>query len=138
MEAQGRRGAVADLRFDVGLDSSVFDGITGIPRAVHICRGNAAGAWNARGGYEAIAADTFPGLDVDVLLLEYDTPRAGDFSPLRHVRPQHAVVLGLLTTKHGRLEDAASVEARIRDAAAYTPLARLTGRPMAWLSDGAN
>lgn len=129
MEAQERRGAVADLRFDVGLDSSVFDGITGITRAVHICRGNAAGAWNARGGYGAIAADTFPGLDVDVLLLEYDTPRAGDFSPLRQVRPQQTVVLGLLTTKHGRLEDAAGVEARIREAAAYVPLERLAVSP---------
>jgi len=64
-----------------------------------------------------------------VLLLEYDTSRAGDFRPLRHVLPQHTVVLGLLTTKHGRLENAATVEARIHEAAAYVPLERLTLSP---------
>lgn len=129
MQAQGRRGAIADLRFDVQLDSSVFDGITGITRAIHICRGNSAGAWNSQGGYEAIAADLFPLLDLDVLLLEYDTPRAGDFAPLRHVLPQHTVVLGLLTTKAGQLEDTATVAARIHEAATYIPLQRLALSP---------
>jgi 5-methyltetrahydropteroyltriglutamate--homocysteine methyltransferase len=129
MEAQGRRGAIADLRFDAALDSTVFDGITDITRAIHICRGNSAGAWNAQGGYGAIAAEVFPHLNMDVLLLEYDTPRAGDFGPLRHVLPQHTVVLGLLTTKHGQLEDAATVEARIHEAATYVPLERLALSP---------
>lgn len=129
MEDQGRRGAVADLRFDAALDSSVFDGLTGATRAMHICRGNSAGAWNAQGGYEAIAAELFPHLDLDVLLLEYDTPRAGDFAPLRHVLPQHTVVLGLLTTKHGRLEDADTVAVRIHAAATYVPLERLAVSP---------
>jgi 5-methyltetrahydropteroyltriglutamate--homocysteine methyltransferase len=129
MASQGRRGAVADLQFDAELDSSVFDGITGITRAMHICRGNSAGAWNAQGGYGAIASDLFPRLHVDVLLLEYDTPRAGDFTPLRHVLPQQTVVLGLLTTKDGALEDAAAVESRIREAAAYVPLERLALSP---------
>ncbi|MDH3600899.1 MAG: methionine synthase [Candidatus Tectomicrobia bacterium] len=132
MASQGRRGAIADLRFDVALDSSVFEDVADIghvTRAIHICRGNSAGAWNAQGGYEAIAADLFPRLDVDALLLEYDTPRAGDFGPLRHVLPQHTVVLGLLTTKHGQLEDAAMVEARIHEAAAYVPPERLALSP---------
>jgi 5-methyltetrahydropteroyltriglutamate--homocysteine methyltransferase len=129
MQAQGRRGAIADLHFDAELDSSVFAGISGITRAIHICRGNSAGAWNAQGGYDAIAADIFPRLDLDVLLLEYDTPRAGDFRPLLHVLPQHTVVLGLLTTKHGELEDAATVEARIHQAAADVPLERLALSP---------
>jgi 5-methyltetrahydropteroyltriglutamate--homocysteine methyltransferase len=132
MASQGRRGAIADLQFDVALDSSVFEEVEGIDqvtRGIHICRGNSAGAWNAQGGYEAIAADLFPRLDVDVLLLEYDTPRAGDFGPLRHILPQHHVVLGLLTTKHGQLEDPATVEARIREAATYVPLERLALSP---------
>jgi 5-methyltetrahydropteroyltriglutamate--homocysteine methyltransferase len=129
MEVQGRPGAIADLRFDAALDSAVFDGITSITRAIHICRGNSAGAWNAQGGYDAIAAEVFPRLNMDVLLLEYDTPRAGDFGPLRHVLPQHTVVLGLLTTKHGHLENAATVEARIHEAATYVPLERLALSP---------
>ncbi len=64
-----------------------------------------------------------------MLLLEYDTPRAGDFSPLQDVLPQHAVVLGLITTKEGRLEDPARVEARIREATQYLPLERLALSP---------
>jgi 5-methyltetrahydropteroyltriglutamate--homocysteine methyltransferase len=68
----------------------------------------------------------FPRLShFDRLLLEYDTPRAGDFPPLGHVRPATEVVLGLLTTKKGDVEDAALVEARIREAARYVPLDRL-------------
>ncbi|HEX5367921.1 MAG TPA: 5-methyltetrahydropteroyltriglutamate--homocysteine S-methyltransferase, partial [Dehalococcoidia bacterium] len=61
----------------------------------------------------------------DTLLLEYDTPRAGDFSPLQHVLPGTNVVLGLLTTKEGALEDAALIEQRIREASRFVPLERL-------------
>ena len=52
-------------------------------------------------------------------------PRAGDFRPLRHVLPQHTVVLGLLTTKSAALEDASAIAARIREATQYVPLERL-------------
>jgi 5-methyltetrahydropteroyltriglutamate--homocysteine methyltransferase len=128
MAAQGRDLA-ANLAFDIDLDSSTFDGIIGVTRALHICRGNAAGNWAASGGYDAIAADFFPRLRLDRLLLEYDTPRSGDFGALRHVRPDTAVVLGLLTTKAGDLEDAAAVEARIREASALVPLERLALSP---------
>ena len=64
--------------------------------------------------------------EYDALLLEYDTPRSGDFSPLQHVLPTSNVVLGLLTTKEGALEDAALIEQRIREAAQYVPLERLS------------
>ncbi len=133
MQSQGRGGAIADLQFDGALDNSVFDGIggtRGITRAMHICRGNGAGAWNAQGGYGAIAVQLFPLLtNIDVLLLEYDTPRAGDFSPLREVLPRQRVVLGLLTTKEGRPEDAATVESRIHEAEQFLPLERLAVSP---------
>jgi 5-methyltetrahydropteroyltriglutamate--homocysteine methyltransferase len=62
-------------------------------------------------------------------LLEYDTDRAGDFTPLRHVRSDTNVVLGLLTTKRGDLEDAAGIEDRIRAATGYVPLERLALSP---------
>jgi 5-methyltetrahydropteroyltriglutamate--homocysteine methyltransferase len=62
-------------------------------------------------------------------MLEYDTPRVGDFRPLRHVLPQHTVVLGLLTTKSAALEDASAIEARIREATQYVPLERLELSP---------
>ena len=128
MAAQGRDLA-AGLRFDAELDSSVFDGVSGITRALHVCRGNAAGNWAASGGYDAIAAELFPNLRVDRLLLEYDTPRSGDFGALDQVPEGVDVVLGLLTTKAGELEDADAVERRIREASAIIPLERLAVSP---------
>ena len=76
-----------------------------------------------------IAGQLFPGLDVDVLLLEYDTNRAGGFEPLAHVRPGTVAVLGLLTTKSGVLEDEHEVEARIAEAATVKPLRELALSP---------
>jgi 5-methyltetrahydropteroyltriglutamate--homocysteine methyltransferase len=127
-----------ELVEDAEIDNSVFDGIGGITRAIHLCRGNAPGGrYLADGGYGRVAAEVFPRLtNYDTLLLEYDTPRAGDFSPLAHVRPDTAVVLGLITTKDGRLEDDAAVEARIREAAAYVPLERLALSPQCGFASG--
>ncbi len=121
----------AELVADAEIDDTVFEGVRGVTRAIHICRGNAPGGrWLANGGYEHIAGEVFARLTrYDRLLLEYDTPRAGDFGPLRHVRPDATVVLGLLTTKLGDLEDAALVETRIREAARQVPLERLALSP---------
>jgi 5-methyltetrahydropteroyltriglutamate--homocysteine methyltransferase len=128
----------AELVADAEIDNAVFEGIRGVTRAIHICRGNAPGGrWLANGGYERIAGEVFPRLkNYDRLLLEYDTPRAGDFSPLRHVRPETVAVLGLLTTKRGALEDAGAVEARIREATQYVPLTRLALSPQCGFASG--
>jgi 5-methyltetrahydropteroyltriglutamate--homocysteine methyltransferase len=118
----------AELIGDAEIDNSVFEGISGVTRAIHICRGNGpGGSWSATGGYDLFAPQAFPRLtNYDALLLEYDTPRAGDFSPLAHVLPSATVVLGLLTTKEPGLEDAALIEQRIREAAKYVPLERMS------------
>jgi 5-methyltetrahydropteroyltriglutamate--homocysteine methyltransferase len=128
----------AELVADAELDNVVFEGISGVTRAIHICRGNAPGGrWLANGGYERIASEVFPRFsNFDRLLLEFDTPRAGDFGPLRYVRAETAVVLGLLTTKHGTLEDAGAVEARIREAMPYIPLERLAVSPQCGFASG--
>jgi 5-methyltetrahydropteroyltriglutamate--homocysteine methyltransferase len=128
----------AELVADAEIDNRVFEGVGGLTRAIHICRGNAPGGrWLANGGYERIAAEVFPRLgNFDRLLLEYDTPRAGDFGPLRYVLPQHTVVLGLLTTKQGVLEDSGAVEARIREATPYVPLERLAVSPQCGFASG--
>jgi len=116
----------AELEFDAALDSSLFDGLSGVTSALHVCRGNGpAGAWHSAGGYAAISARLFPGLTVDRLLLEYDSDRAGGFEPLADTRPGTAVVLGLLTTKSPQLEHDADVLARIEEAARFKPLAEL-------------
>ena len=121
----------AELIADADIDNSLFEGVQGVTRALHVCRGNGPGGiWSASGGYEPIARDAFDRFsNLDALLLEYDTDRAGDFAPLRHAPPDANVVLGLLTTKHGALEDAANVEARIRAATEYVPLERLALSP---------
>jgi len=128
----------AELVADAEIDDTVFEGVRGVTRAIHICRGNAPGGrWLANGGYERIAGEVFPRLTrYDRLLLEYDTPRAGDFGPLRHVRPEAAVVLGLLTTKQGALEEADLVQARIREAARHVPLERLAVSPQCGFASG--
>ena len=128
----------AELAADAEIDNTVFEGIRGVTRAIHICRGNAPGGrWLANGGYGSIAGEVFPRLsNYSRLLLEYDTPRAGDFSPLRQVLAETGVVLGLLTTKRGGLEDGAAVEARIREATQYIPLERLAVSPQCGFASG--
>lgn len=121
----------ANLIADAEIDNSVFEGVTGVTRALHVCRGNGPGGiWSAAGGYDTLAPEMFPRLrNIDRVLLEYDTPRAGDFSPLRHVLLHTEVVLGLITTKSGALEDAALVERRIEEASAFVPRERLALSP---------
>ena len=72
--------------------------------AIHLCRGNLKGAWMAEGGYEPIADALFNRLNVGTYCLEYDTERAGDFSPLRFVPKGKRVILGLVSTKTPQLE----------------------------------
>ena len=125
MTASGR-DLDAELAFDAALDSSLFDGVTGVTTALHVCRGNGpAGAWHSAGGYGVISAALFPRLAMDRLLLEYDSDRAGGFEALRDVRESTAVVLGLLTTKSPRIEYDDDVLARIGEAARHKPLDEL-------------
>ena len=125
MTAEGR-DPDAELAFDAALDNSLFDGVTGVTTALHVCRGNGpAGAWHSAGGYGAISAALFPKLAMDRLLLEYDSDRAGGFEPLADVREGTVVVLGLLTTKSPRIEADAELLERISEAARHKPLAEL-------------
>lgn len=127
-----------ELVADAEFDSMVFDGLTGVTRAMHMCRGNAPGGmWAASGGYEAISKQVFPRLkNLDRLLLEYDSDRAGTFAPLADVLPHHQVVLGLVTTKDGRLEDPDDLVARVEEATRYVPLDRLAVSPQCGFASG--
>ena len=86
---------------------------------IHLCRGNARSRWFAQGGYEPVAEIMFNEIDVDGFFLEYDDERSGDFTPLRFVPKGKAVVLGLLTTKRGELEDRDVIKRRVEEAAQY-------------------
>jgi 5-methyltetrahydropteroyltriglutamate--homocysteine methyltransferase len=97
--------------------------------AVHFCRGNSMGRWVAEGGYDAIAEKLFNDLRCDRFLLEYDTPRAGGFEPLRFVPKGKVAVLGLVTTKTGKLEVEDELRRRIDAAARHLPLEQLALSP---------
>jgi len=94
-----------------------------------MCRGNFRSSWVAEGGYEFVAETLFNELEVDGFLLEYDDARSGDFSPLRFVPQGKRVVLGLVTTKRGALEDKDDLKHRIDEAARFVPLEQLCLSP---------
>ena len=83
----------------------------------------------AQGGYEPVAESLFRDLKVDAFFLEYDSPRAGDFSPLRFMPEDKMVVLGLITSKTAELEDNDVLKRRIDQASTYVPLERLAISP---------
>jgi methionine synthase II (cobalamin-independent) len=97
--------------------------------AMHLCRGNARGAWMAEGGYGPIAETLFNAIEVDAYFLEYDTPRAGDFSPLQLLPSNKVVVLGLVSTKTPALEPTDELLRRIDEAARYVAVDRLAVSP---------
>ena len=96
---------------------------------MHLCRGNFRSRWMGQGGYDPVAERLFNDLDIDVFFLEYDTSRAGDFTPLENVPDDKSVVLGLVTTKSPVLEDEDALKRRIDEACRYVPLERLALSP---------
>jgi 5-methyltetrahydropteroyltriglutamate--homocysteine methyltransferase len=106
--------------------------LAGLPRiriGMHLCRGNRGGQWHAEGSYEAVAEKLFNRLAIDFFFLEYDSPRAGDFAPLRFVPKNKSVVLGLVSTKMNFLEDKSALKRRIEEASRHVPLDRLAVSP---------
>jgi 5-methyltetrahydropteroyltriglutamate--homocysteine methyltransferase len=93
--------------------------------AIHLCRGNARSAWIAQGGYDRLAEALFPTVAVDAWFLEYDDERSGGFEPLRFMPKDRKVVLGLITSKRGTLEDRDEIRRRIDAAAQYVAIDNL-------------
>jgi 5-methyltetrahydropteroyltriglutamate--homocysteine methyltransferase len=95
----------------------------------HVCRGNFRSTFIASGGYEPIADLLFNKVNVDGYFLEWDSDRAGGFEPLRFLPKSKTVVLGLITSKTGRIENKDFVKRRIEDASKYAPLEQLCLSP---------
>jgi 5-methyltetrahydropteroyltriglutamate--homocysteine methyltransferase len=95
----------------------------------HVCRGNFRSTFIASGGYEPIADLLFNGVNVDGYFLEWDSDRSGGFEPLRFLPKGKTVVLGLITSKTGALEDKELIKRRIAEAAKYVPLDQLCLSP---------
>ena len=112
----------------------IADRPAGMTIAMHTCRGNYQGHWVAEGGYDPVAEHVFNEVNVDAFFLEYDSPRAGGFEPLRFVPKDKIVVLGLVSTKEPALETADLLKSRIEQAARYVPLERLCLSPQCGFS----
>lgn len=122
----GKKGFNPDTLVSEGVKriNRILKNFSGL-KALHICRGNDKNRFMARGGYERFAPVLFGETEVDRLLLEFDSDRAGDFTPLRFVPKDKTVALGLITTKSPHLETPSSVVQRIHEAAEFVSFERL-------------
>jgi 5-methyltetrahydropteroyltriglutamate--homocysteine methyltransferase len=107
--------------------------VAGAPKdmtiGMHMCRGNNRGKWMGEGGYEDVSTVVFQTIAIDNFFMEYDSDRAGDFRPLRHLPAGKTVILGLVSTKTPQLESKDALKRRIDEAARYVPLERLALSP---------
>jgi 5-methyltetrahydropteroyltriglutamate--homocysteine methyltransferase len=106
----------------------------GMAVTTHMCRGNFRSSWVAEGGYDFVAEALFGELDVDGFFMEWDDFRSGGFEPLRFVPAGKVVVLGLVTTKRGELEDKDALKRRIEEAARHVDLDQLCLSPQCGFS----
>ena len=115
------------------INAAVKDRPAGMAITMHTCRGNFKSTWVASGGYEPVVEALFSA-DLDGFFMEFDSERAGTFEPLRYVPKGKKVVLGLVTTKFGQLEDKDTIKRRIDAAAKYVPLENLALSPQCGFS----
>ena len=130
-EAYAARGIDPERMLTEGIE--ILDGVASTPGlryALHLCRGNRDGHWQAAGGYEAISRQVFAGTTrFSTFFLEYDDERSGGFEPLGDLPDDRVVVLGLVSTKRTELEDADALLARVEEAARFHPRDRLAVSP---------
>lgn len=115
------------------INEAVRDRPEGMTITMHTCRGNFKSTFVASGGYDRVAEAMFS-TDLDGYFMEFDSERAGTFEPLRYLQDGKKVVLGLVTTKFGELEDKGSIERRIEAAARHVPMDNLCVSPQCGFS----
>jgi len=123
--ARGEDAEHLHLRYIKQVNAALAGRPGGLAVTTHLCRGNFQSSWAASGSYDFVAEALFGELDVDGFFLEFDDERSGGFEPLRFVPPGKMVVLGLVTTKSGRLENPGDLKRRIDQAARFVPLEQL-------------
>lgn len=128
MRARGEDPA-ANMARSIQANNEVIANFPDVTFGLHICRGNRRSYWMREGGYDAIAERLFTSLSHQRFLLEYDTERAGSFAPLRFVPKDKIVVLGLITTKTGRVETVDELIRRIEEATRYISIDQLAISP---------
>src|SRR5437868_7995398 len=131
LEAMRKRGEDPMQNFSRSLraNAKLASGFPGVTTGIHLCRGNQRSMWHREGAYDAIAERLFNELPHDRFMLEYDTPRAGGFEPLRFVPKGKVVVLGLVSTKTPEMETLDGLQRRIEHATKFIPLEQLAISP---------
>lgn len=139
LDAMKKRGEDPEKNFSRSLraDARLIAGFEGVTFGIHLCRGNQYSMWHREGSYDAIAERLFNELPHRRFLLEYDTPRAGSFEPLRFLPKGRICVLGLVSTKLAQLETTDELRRRIDEAAKYAPLEQLALSPQCGFSSSA-
>ena len=116
------------------INEALADRPAGMSVTTHMCRGNFRSSWVAEGGYDFVAEALFNELQVDGFFMEWDDARSGGFEPLRFLPKGKVVVLGLVTTKRGDLEDAEVLKRRIEEASRYADIDQLCLSPQCGFS----
>jgi 5-methyltetrahydropteroyltriglutamate--homocysteine methyltransferase len=119
---------LVDLYIDA-INQAVKNRPAGMVVGVHVCRGNYKGMYLSEGGYDSVAEKFFARTEVDHFLLEFDTPRAGGFAPLRHVPKDKGVVLGLVSSKTPQLESTDLLQRRTEEASRFLSVEKLAISP---------
>ena len=132
--ARGEDAEHLHLRYIRQVNAALTAKPPGLAVTTHLCRGNFRSSWAAAGGYDFVAEALFGELNVDGFFLEYDDERSGGFEPLRFVPPGKMVVLGLVTTKRGELEDPDTLKRRIDQASKFVSLDQLCLSPQCGFS----
>ena len=136
-EMMAERGDDAEhlhLRYIRQINAALKGKPEGMTITTHMCRGNFRSSWVAEGGYDFVAEALFNELAVDGFFMEWDDARSGGFEPLRFVPPGKIVVLGLVTTKRGDLEDKDLLKRRIEEASRYVDIDQLCLSPQCGFS----
>lgn len=129
-EMRGRgEDPMANFARSLKAEADVIKNFPGVTFGIHLCRGNQRSMWHREGTYDAIAERLFNELPHQRFLLEYDTPRAGSFAPLRFVPKGKMIVLGLVTTKVPQLEKVDELRKRIDEASKYISVDQLAVSP---------
>jgi 5-methyltetrahydropteroyltriglutamate--homocysteine methyltransferase len=126
--AGGNPDQLVDLYIEA-INQAVKDKPAGVTVGVHVCRGNYKGMYLSEGGYDSVGERFFGRANVNHFLLEFDTPRAGGFQPLKFIPKSKGVVLGLVSSKTPALESTDLLKRRADEAMKYVDGARLALSP---------
>ncbi len=131
-EAKAKEGLDINkiLKMNVDLNNKTIANLpSDLVITMHVCRGNFKSDFLAEGGYDPVAELLLGSSNVNAFYLEFDTERAGGFEPLKHLKEDKQVVLGLFSSKHGELEDKEQIFNRIKEASKIIDISRICISP---------